>query len=72
MSERRLNFKSYSSKSKQITRVKSKRKQAKKTVGIIISPKLLAEAREQNLNRNRTNPQLNSEILIPTKQFRKL
>ena len=32
------------------TRVKSRRKQAKKTVGITISPQLLAEARKHNLN----------------------
>jgi len=44
---------SHSSKKAEITRVKSRKKQAKKTVGITLPPQLLAEARKNNLNISR-------------------
>jgi hypothetical protein len=40
----------HSSNKAKNTRVKSRKKQAKKTVGITISPQMLAEARKHNLN----------------------
>jgi len=52
-----------SSKSEQTTRVKSHKKQAKTTVGITISPTLLAEARNRNLNMSRICEQALQSIL---------
>jgi post-segregation antitoxin (ccd killing protein) len=53
----------HSSKSEQTTRVKSRRKQAKTTVGITISPILLAETRKHKLNTSRITEQALSSIL---------
>ena len=62
MNGRRLS-QNHSSKSEQTTRVKTRRKQAKKTVGITISPKLLKQARNHNLNISRITQQALSGIL---------
>lgn len=43
----------HSSKSDQTTRVKSRKEEAKTTVGLTIKPSLLAEARKRNLNISR-------------------
>jgi post-segregation antitoxin (ccd killing protein) len=53
----------HSSKSELATRVKVKRKEAKTTVGITISPRILAEARERNLNISRICEQALTSIL---------
>ena len=53
----------HSSESEQITRVKSHRKEAKTTVGLTISPSLLAEARNRNLNLSRILEQALQSIL---------
>ena len=64
MSERRLkHHKNHSSKSEQTTRVKSRKKKLKKTVGITISPRLLAEARKHKLNISRITEQALASIL---------
>ena len=52
-----------SSKSVQTTRVISRKKQAKVTVGITISPSLLAEARKRNLSISRICEQAPSSII---------
>ena len=53
----------HSSKSEQTTRVKNRRKQAKKTVGITLPPKLIAETRKRNLNISRITEQALGSIL---------
>jgi len=64
MSERRLkHHKNHSSKKAEITRVKSRKKQAKKTVGITLPPKLIEETRKHNLNISRITEQALVSIL---------
>ena len=53
----------HSSRLRQTTRVKPRRKQAKITVGITISPHILAEARNRNLNLSRICEQALGAIL---------
>ena len=53
----------HSSRLHQTTRVNSRRKQAKITVGITISPHILEEARNRNLNISRICEQALSSIL---------
>jgi post-segregation antitoxin (ccd killing protein) len=53
----------HSSKSEQTTRVKSGRKQAKKTVGITLPRQLLAETREHKLNMSKITEQALNSIL---------
>ena len=53
----------HSSKSERTTRVISHKKQAKITVGITISPQILAEARNRNLNISRICEQALQSIL---------
>lgn len=53
----------HSSKSQKITRVKSRKKQAKITVGITLPPKLLTDARNHNLNISRICEQALQSIL---------
>ena len=54
---------SYSSKKAEITRVKSRKKIAKKTVGITLPPHIIKEARNHNLNISRITEQALSSIL---------
>lgn len=54
---------SYSSKKAETTRVKSRKKQAKKTVGITLPPYLIEETRKRNLNISRICEQALSSIL---------
>ena len=62
MSETDLN-RNHSSKSNQITRVKSRKKQAKKTVGITLPINIIKEARKHNLNISRITEQALISIL---------
>ena len=64
-----------SSKSAEITRITSRKKQAKITVGLTIEPALLAQARNRNLNLSKIFEQalsINHRILSSTKRIRKL
>ena len=54
---------SYSSKKAENTRVKVKRKQAKKTVGITLLPKLVERARKHGLNISRITEQALLSVL---------
>jgi hypothetical protein len=60
LTKRRQN---HSSKSNEITRVKSRKKQAKKTVGITLPPHIIKEARKHNLNISRITEQALLSIL---------
>ena len=60
MSERRINHSSTFTKT---TRVKSRRKQARITVGLTIKPRILEEARKRNLNLSRIFEQALTSIL---------
>ena len=62
MSERKYSL-NHSSRSAQITRVKSRKDKPKITVGLTISPNLLAEARNRNLNLSRILEQALQSIL---------
>jgi post-segregation antitoxin (ccd killing protein) len=62
MSERGLS-QDRSSDQNQFTRVKSHRKEAKTTVGITLSPSLIAEARKHRLNISRITDQALNSIL---------
>ena len=55
--------KSYSSGKTENTRVKSRKKQAKKTVGITLPPNIIKEARKHNLNISRVTEQALISIL---------
>ena len=64
MIERRLKYhKNHSSKLGKFTRVKKRKKSPKKTVGITISPTLLAETRKHKLNIIRITEQALTSIL---------
>ena len=54
---------SYSSRKAENTRVKVIRKEAKKTVGITLSPYLIEEARKHKLNISRITEQALNSIL---------
>ena len=54
---------SYSSRKAETTRVKSRKKQAKKTVGITLPPYLIKKARKHNLNISRITEQALISIL---------
>ena len=54
---------SYSSGTAYLTRVRHRKKRAKKTVGITLPPRLIAEARRRNLNISRITEQALSSIL---------
>ena len=63
MSERRLNLKNHSSHPFTFTRVTKPKKEAKKTVGITISPILLEQARKHKLNISKICEQALTSIL---------
>jgi hypothetical protein len=64
LSRRSANLgKGYSSDLFTFTRVSSRKKEARKTVGLTINPRLLEEARKRNLNLSRIFEQALSSIL---------